>query len=151
MITLAATKINCLFLLMLTSIALAGCATSSDSQTAAQSEQRKAALQSWYQCLHSELASTPTTSNHLSTGASRRTCQGHEFDVLATYPPHMEASINHLFAQSARRVMLQQNPQSVTARNLPELARAKPVNKGWNNTLRGDSLPRLNSVNKVSQ
>jgi len=62
----------------------------------------------------------------------------------------MEASINHLFAQSARRVMLQQNPQSVTARNLPELARSKSVNKRWNNALRGDSLPKLNSVNKVN-
>jgi len=151
MTTLAAAKTNCLLLLMLTTIALVGCATSSDSNTSTRSEQRKIALQNWYECLHSELTSTPTASNQLSPDASRRTCQGHEFDVLASYPPHMEASINHLFTQSVQRLVLQQHPQSAISQNLPELAHSKSVNKRWNNTLRGGSLPKLNSVITVSQ
>ena len=135
-------KLHCLFLLIGASIALAACGTPSESQKAAASEQRKVALQRWYECLNDQMALTPVDDQQ-SARASRRTCQGYEFDILATYPPHMEPSLNHLLAQSAQRVLQEQNPHSATLQNLPELARSRPVNNRWKKTLKGDSLPKL--------
>jgi len=74
-------------------------------------------------------------------------CQGHRNDLLATYPRHLEASVNRMLIISARRSLIDQSDASENEKFAArELARALPVRDDWSEILESGEFPGLDKT-----
>ena len=132
-------------LLLLVSLWLTGCAqTAGNARTT--TETRQSALDSWHQCLQDDNQSDISLGKTTKIFRQRLLeCQGHRFDLLATYPRHLEPSVDRMLIVSARRSLVDQSNASESEKFAArELASALPVRDDWSKILRSGKLPGFN-------
>ncbi len=127
---------------------LSACATQQEPDPA-QIQQRKLALHSWVTCLKQ----APATSLGVSDLRSRHrerilACQGHEFDLVATYPRHMKPTLDRVIEQSAQQVLLGQARPTDTLLDIRQSNIRRPLNNSWRGIMNSGSQPRMNSLAK---
>ena len=132
-------------LLLLLTLWLAGCAQTAGN-TRTSTETRQSALDSWHQCLqHDSRADMGLGKSGKIFRQRLLECQGHRFDLLATYPRHLEPSVDRMLIVSARRSLIDQSNASESEKFAArELARALPVREDWSRILQSGELPGLN-------
>ena len=141
---------NLCFVLIAINVTLINACATSNQPDSVQAQQRKQALHSWISCLQGESDTSLSLSTDIRAQHRARmlACQGHEFDLLATYPRHMKPSLDRVIEQSAQQVLLGQAKETDAEKNLQKLDRQSPRNNRWQGIMNSGSQPRMNSLSR---